>query len=182
MIIIPFIAFLAAIIVYLLYKNYKLEYKRSAIRNKHMDEALELHQLAQKTGPEVVNLYENLSDQEKTILFEKAIVFIYEKQWSADFSQEDKVSEAIKACLPLIHRDTNFYPGLEHIQAPRTFKDWLEFHEKQFEVEKGKMALKELKGHFPTLAEAYFTSPQNLAQKQYDMLQSYFNPLAVQYS
>ncbi len=173
MFLIPFIAIFAAIIGYLVYKNYKLEYKRSALLSKYAQEAPKLKDRYQQ----VQYLYQHLNENQLDQLFKKAIVFIYEKNWSNQFNDHQKACEAVKACIPLLNRSSNFYPSIDTIEDSRTFQQWLKFHERQFEVEKGKLNLKEFRGNFTKCAQSYILQDKecfSIDEKKKELLSSYF--------
>ena len=168
----PFVVIFAAIVGYLIYKNYKLDYQRSGLLAKYRNEAPELRHQASN----VSHLYQDLSDEDQKKLFEKAIVFLYEKKWSEAFDRNKKACESIKACLPLLYRDSNLYPSLERIEKERTLREWLKFHERQFEFEQGKMALLGLRAEFVEIAEKFFTHPEELSEQHHKALEAYFRP------
>ena len=158
MFLIPFIAILTFFVGFFLYKHYIVKISRSQILKKAQNEIPIIREELKQHSQLFAHL--KATDQDK--LFEYIVIFIHEKKWGHNFAQGQKSYEALKACLPLIKKETNFYPQLKIIEKERSLRQWIGLHEKQFSVEIGKDFLHEFKGNFSVNAEEYFIDPAEL--------------------
>jgi hypothetical protein len=173
MIFIPIFIVFALLAGYLLYKKYRPQWNRQKAleRNKH-----KISSFIEKMQ-DVPIKSDHLSNEQKEEVSKAAIMFFCEKEWSQSLSEEQKISESLKACLPLLNRETNFYPRVKIIEKEMPLSFWLDFHEKQFAVEKSQTQLKKLNQSFTEVAQEYFTRPEDLKKQSpegFSIVNDYF--------
>lgn len=110
-------------------------------------------------------LFRKLKEDDQQMLLEAVLVFISEKDWSSKLDEQQRLITSYYACLPIFKRKTNFYPSIREIDDPWPFNEWLKLNEKQFEIDSGKMALKEMRGDFIKHSQNFFDSPKKLKEE-----------------
>ena len=175
MFLLPFLILFALLIAFFLYKHYKVEIDRARLLKKEKDQI----PFIQDSVKELSELLVTLNGPQHQKLYEFCVIFIHEKKWSNKISQQQRAQEAIKACLPIFRKKTNFYPQLHKIESTRTFQQWLDLHRRQFESELGKDQLLHFNNNFAQKSEEYFLSPQQLRDENkliFDLLDRYYSP------
>jgi len=175
MFLLPFVILFALLIAFFLYKHYKVEIDRARLLKKEKDQI----PFIQDSAKELSQLLITLTGSEQQKLYKYCVIFIHEKKWSNNISQQQRAQEAIKACLPIFRKKTNFYPQLHEIDSTRTFQQWLNLHRRQFEIELGKDQLLHFNNNFAQKSEEYFISPQKLNEESkqiFDLLHRYYSP------
>ncbi len=175
MFLLPFLILFALLIAFFLYKHYKVEIDRARLLKKEKDQI----PFIQDSAKGLSELLVTLTEPELQKLYEFCVIFIHEKKWNKNISQTQRAQEAIKACLPIFRKKTNFYPQLDGIESTRTFQQWLDLHRRQFEIELGKDQLLHFNNNFAQKSEEYFLSPQQLRDENkqiFDLLHRYYSP------
>ncbi len=178
MIFIPVGLFFAALAIYFLYKKFKPQWDRQKILEKSQHQIPRFQDAILKSEWST----DHLNEAQLKRLCEKALIFYHEKKWTSSFIEEQKLEESIKACLPVVNRETNYYPSVRTLENPRPLREWLIFHQRQFSVERSKAELKELKGDFCLLGEDFFRDPHQFRKDQpqaYEILNSYFQHFSI---
>src|SRR4030066_366113 len=96
------------------------KWRRNRLGNREFPEAW--LRIIEKNVP----LYGRLPSEDKAELRRHILIFIGEKRFEGcrgvEITDEIKVTIAAQACILLLHRETDFYPGLSTILVyPRTF-------------------------------------------------------------
>lgn len=127
------------------------------------------------------SLFETLSNDHKALLLNKISIFYKEKQWPNEIDETEKVLCCARACMPILNRKSNFYPGVTSGFLRFTLEDWVQQNEIQFEKEVGKMALREFEGRFIQESIDYFNSPKKYKKSKprfYKLLNFYYKLLS----
>lgn len=158
MIFIPFIIFFALLFGYFFYKHYS----QKLARNLALKKLSEKKPAWKEFLRDETKLFSQLSQQEQERLLDSILIFYSEKKWSTELSENECLKTSYYACLPIFKRKTNYYPNIKEINSMWSFQEWLSQNEKQFEIDFGKLALKELRGNFSYYSELFFESPNKL--------------------
>ncbi|MFG1524614.1 zinc-dependent peptidase [Halobacteriovorax sp. RZ-3] len=162
MIIAPVLIFFILLFGYFFYKHYSHKIRRNLLKKKYEQNRLFWSDfLTSQTS-----LFNELTNSEKDKILNSIIVFYSEKKWHESIEEEQRILTSYYACLPIFKRKTNFYPGIKSIDSAWPFEKWLKFNEKQFEIDFGKLALKEMNGDFSKLSLMYFERAPELASSR----------------
>ncbi len=173
MILIPIIAFFLIIFGFLLYKHYSLKFSRQIAKKKFIQY---IDTWSSKLNSKTT-LFKSLTDQDQKQLLDAIQVFLSEKKWDKTISEDEKLLTSYYASLLIFKRKTNYYPNIKYINQFKPFEYWIEENEKQFEIDFGKMALKEMQGNFVKYTIEYFENVVAIKSERpkiYQQLNSYF--------
>lgn len=161
MIVIPIIAFFILLFAYFFYKHYSHQMKRKLALKKVENKRIPwLKALKEET-----TLFNELHEQDQKQLLNSILTFYGEKTWSESLTDNECLMTSYYACLPIFKRKTNYYPSIKEINEFWKFKKWLSMNEKQFEIDFGKLALKEMKGKFSDYSLLFFEDHKNLQEQ-----------------
>jgi len=173
MFLIPFVVAFICLLLFFIYMNYSLVYKRTRYIKKMRGERENWRELLSKD----FSYLSNLTAEQISVLLDKMAIFYCEKDWREQVSKDQRVLICALACLPLINRNTNFYPSVRSDFEDFSLSDWVKLNKLQFEKEVGKLALKELKGQFVELSLLYLESPRRMKEsdpKSFKILNHYY--------
>ncbi|GEM_PF-6859230 len=173
MFLIPFVAAFIGILLFFIYLNYSLSFKRALLVRKMRDYRTEWDGVLL----EKFNFYKELDNDLRSKLLNKISVFYNEKEWKVEDSEEQKLLASARACLPVVNRKSNYYPTVEDNLVSMTQEDWFSLNQVQFEKEVGKMPLREFDGEFIKYSIEYFTNPKEIKSKNkrfFDLLNYYY--------
>ncbi|WP_156979715.1 zinc-dependent peptidase [Bacteriovorax sp. BAL6_X] len=158
MIVIPILLFFLFLFGYFFYKHYSHKVRRNLTKKKYEQNRLLWNDFLTSQA----SLFSELTTLDKDKLLNSILVFYSEKNWHESIEEEQRILTSYYACLPIFKRKTNYYPSIKSIDHTWPFEKWLEFNEKQFEIDFGKLALKEMNGDFSKLSLMYFERAQEL--------------------
>lgn len=173
MIFIPFLIFVALLFGYFFYKHYSHKLKRQKAFNNSKHLKIEWQSYLKENS----NLYQCLDQENKEDLIKAMLTFYGEKYWHEKLDANERLLTSLYACLPIFKRKTNFYPNITEIKVFSPFEKWLSYNEKQFELDYGKMALKELRGNFASFSKMYFESYNEFKEghpNEFQKLQNFY--------
>lgn len=164
---------LGLIILYFVYRNYKVKISRKGHVKFYESNREEWKKILESESEIFVKLPSNLKEK----LLKHIATFYLEKKWKNGLLDSNKIMICLNACLPLINRKTNYYPSVSENFEHFELCDWFSFNAKQFEFEYGKMALKNMNYDFSGYSTRFFFRPDELfadSPRSYEFLKSYY--------
>ncbi len=173
MFLVPFVVAFICLLLFFLYMNYSLSFKRALLVRKMRDYRVEWDRELSSN----FEFYKGLGLEHRRSLLNKISVFINEKEWTTDADESLKLLVSARACLPIVNRKTNFYPLITEDFTSYSQEYWFSLNEVQFEKEVGKMPLREFNGEFTRKSIKYFMDPIDFKkenEREFKLLNYYY--------